>query len=216
MIPVKKLALLAGCLACGLAPVRAQTILLQSSYDPNVGGIALRNINSGVNSGYQGLAQTVPTTNDATLTSVQFFVKGIISPGTATFSLYSVSAPSDTNWVATSLVASVSNISIATANSWVTINLPSIAITGSSYYSFTLRADTGLDVGIGQNGVSNYWTATFGSPSYGGILPFQPDNQDIAFTASGFSVPEPSTSAALAGMGALGFAAYRRRRRTQQ
>jgi hypothetical protein len=201
-----KLSLLAAGLLGAASSGDAQSILLQAGVDLFVGGIALRNVSAG----YQGLAQTVPANNDATLTSVQFFVAGLNSAGTATFSLYSVAAPSDTNWVATNQLASVSNISITTANMWVTVDLPSVAITGSSYYAFTLRGDPGLDVGIGLNQLADYQTNTFTAANYSGLTPL--NNRDIAFTASGFAVPEPSTYAALAGMGALGFAAYRRRR----
>ena len=68
-------------------------------------------------------------------------------------------------------------------------------LTGSGSYTGSFTNDGGT------------WTLTSGAQ----LLTFTQSTGDLAFSAS--AIPEPSTYAALAGLTALGLAAYRRRRR---
>jgi len=135
---------------------------------------------------------------------------GFISPATAsigTLSLASLTWNSNTG-------ASALNITLGTNNA-----TDKVAITGA----FLKGAGTTFTVDFGGTGVSGdvYKIATFGSTTFSGtdfafinLAPgitgsFSLNANDLSFVTT--AIPEPSTYAALVGIGALGLAAYRRR-----
>lgn len=85
--------------------------------------------------------------------------------------------------------------------------------------SLTDRTDTTVTLqatlsGSGFDAVSHSYTFAFTGPLYAGPSFYQADGTNVAFdhlTYTASAVPEPSTWAAIAGLGALGCAAWRRR-----
>ncbi len=108
------------------------------------------------------VGQTFKSLLTTTISTVQFNVDNIISPGTVNLEIYSCSAP--TTWG--SLLGTVSNISVS-ASGWIMTDVSglNISVTNGNYYGFRIVPNLGFDANMRiDNNVyadGGIWTSNF-------------------------------------------------------
>jgi hypothetical protein len=80
---------------------------------------------------------------------------------------------------------------------WVSITIPNVPVTNSTYYAFTLNPSTGMDAIIDLNR-NAYSHGSVAAVFYDGTPPFIQPSFNSAFIVAGSAVPEPSTYATIA------------------